>query len=153
MWYAQLDASGIFHVFIYDFLPGCLFAVIKCFMIGVNVWWAYLAPQNIPRAISVLTLGNKVILYCTHALRRIASRGLTCHHPPRLRYRTLKAEKVAHTWRVPMFHTHSRKPLWWMCCPGHAGVKGKDHGRRYRSMEKTEQIDRLEKQPSQVSCV
>ena len=49
-----------------DFLPGCLFAVvvIKCFMIGVNVWWVYLAPQNIPRAISVLTLGNKVILYC-----------------------------------------------------------------------------------------
>ena len=24
----------------------------------------YLAPQNIPRTISVLTLGNKVILYC-----------------------------------------------------------------------------------------
>ena len=43
-----------------------LFAVvvIKCFMIGVNVWGVYLAPQNIPRAISVLTLGNKVILYC-----------------------------------------------------------------------------------------
>ena len=49
-----------------DFLPGCLFAVvvIKCFMNGVNVWWVYLAPPNIPRAISVLTLGNKVILYC-----------------------------------------------------------------------------------------
>ena len=47
-----------------DFLPGCLFAVvIKCFMIGVNVWWVYLAPQNIPRAISLLTLGNKVVLY------------------------------------------------------------------------------------------
>ena len=48
-----------------DFLPGYLFAVvvIKCFMIGVNVWWVYLAPQNIPRAISVLTLGNKVISY------------------------------------------------------------------------------------------
>ena len=31
-----------------DFLPGCLFAVvITCFMIGVNVWWVYLAPQNI----------------------------------------------------------------------------------------------------------
>ena len=47
-----------------DFLAGCLFAVvvIKCFMIGVNLWWEYLAPQNIPRAISVLTLGNKVIL-------------------------------------------------------------------------------------------
>ena len=38
--------------------------VIKCFMIGVNVWWVYLAPQNIPRAVNVLTLGNKVILYC-----------------------------------------------------------------------------------------
>ena len=35
----------------------------KCFMTGVNVWWVHLAPQNIPRAISVLTLGNKVILY------------------------------------------------------------------------------------------
>ena len=31
-------------------------------MIGVNVRWVYLAPQNIPREI-VLTLGNKVILY------------------------------------------------------------------------------------------
>ena len=38
--------------------------VIKCFMIAVNVWWVYLAPRTIPRAISVLTLGNKVILYC-----------------------------------------------------------------------------------------
>ena len=53
----------------HDFLPGCLFAVvvIKCFMMGVNVWWVYLAPQNIPRAISVLTLGNKVILHCNEA--------------------------------------------------------------------------------------
>ena len=49
-----------------DVLPGCLFAlvVIKCFMTGVNVWWVYLAPQNIPRAMNVLTLGNTVILYC-----------------------------------------------------------------------------------------
>ena len=31
-------------------------------MIGVNVWWVHLAPQNIPSAI-VLTLGNKVVLY------------------------------------------------------------------------------------------
>ena len=31
-------------------------------MIGMNVWWVYLAPQNIPSAI-VLTLGNKVGLY------------------------------------------------------------------------------------------
>ena len=28
------------------------------------MWRVYLAPQNIPRAISVLTLGNKVMLYC-----------------------------------------------------------------------------------------
>ena len=28
------------------------------------MWWVYLAPENIPRAISVLTLGNKVTLYC-----------------------------------------------------------------------------------------
>ena len=47
-----------------DFLPGSVFAVvvIKCFMIGVNVSWVYLEPQNISRAISVLTLDNKVIL-------------------------------------------------------------------------------------------
>ena len=33
-------------------------------MIGVNVWWVYKytqAPQNIPCALIVLTLGNKVI--------------------------------------------------------------------------------------------
>ena len=49
----------------YDFLPGCLFAVvvIKCFMIGVNVLLVYLAPQKNPRAISVSTFGNKVVLY------------------------------------------------------------------------------------------
>ena len=37
-------------------------------MIGANVCWVYLAPQNIPRA-TVLTLGNNLIklyiLYCT----------------------------------------------------------------------------------------
>ena len=32
-------------------------------MIGVKVWWVYLAPQNIPSAI-VLTLGNEIVLYC-----------------------------------------------------------------------------------------
>ena len=70
MWYAQLDASGIFsrcYLWMTFYLDFCLFVavvVIKCFMIGVNVWWVYLAPQNIPRAISVLTLGNKVVLYC-----------------------------------------------------------------------------------------
>ena len=42
-------------------------------MIGVNVWWVYLAPQNIPRAIGILTHGNKVVLYtapelCCHVV-------------------------------------------------------------------------------------
>ena len=44
-----------------DFLPGCLFAVVvnwsECVM-------SVLGHKNIPRAVSVLTLGNKVILYC-----------------------------------------------------------------------------------------
>ena len=67
MWYAQLDVSGISHVFIYEwrFTWTCLFAVVViwwCFMIGVSVWWVNLAPQNIPSAI-VLTLGNKGVLY------------------------------------------------------------------------------------------
>ena len=35
----------------------------KTFVIGVNVWWVYLEPQNIPNAI-VLTFGSKVVLYC-----------------------------------------------------------------------------------------
>ena len=68
MWYAQLGANGIFSCFYLRMIfyqDVCLFAVvIKYFMIGVNVWWVYLAPKNIPRAISVLALGNKVILYC-----------------------------------------------------------------------------------------
>ena len=34
----------------------------------------YLAPQNIPRAISVLTLGNKVMLYCIVLILRERSR-------------------------------------------------------------------------------
>ena len=53
-----------------DFLPRCLFAVVViiCFMIGVNVWWVYQAPQNIPPAISVLILGNKVVLFFIHHL-------------------------------------------------------------------------------------
>ena len=33
-------------------------------MIGLNVRWTYLAPENIPSAF-VLTLGNKVVLYCS----------------------------------------------------------------------------------------
>ena len=33
-------------------------------MIGVNVWWVYLAPQHISRAIVLMILGNEVVLYC-----------------------------------------------------------------------------------------
>ena len=50
--------------FYQDFFCFAVVVTTKCFMIGVTVWWVYLAPQNIPRAISVLTLGNKVVLYC-----------------------------------------------------------------------------------------
>ena len=65
----SLMPVGFSHVVIYEWLDldfvvvVVAVVVIKCFMIGVNVWWVYLAPQNIPRAISVLTLGDKVILY------------------------------------------------------------------------------------------
>ena len=54
-----------------DFLPGCLFAVvvIKCFMIGMNVWWVYLAPQNISHAISVDTWQSSyIVLYYSQSL-------------------------------------------------------------------------------------
>ena len=39
-------------------------------MIGVNAWWVYLAPQNIPRA-NVLTLGNKVVFLTLYVLGSI----------------------------------------------------------------------------------
>ena len=47
-------------------------------MIGVNAWWVYLAPQNIPHAI-VLTLGNKVTLYIVlyFSLQRVHAIVLT----------------------------------------------------------------------------
>ena len=45
-WYAQLDAGGIFHVFIYEWLFTRIFICCClnewCFMIGMNVWWMYL---------------------------------------------------------------------------------------------------------------
>ena len=61
MWYTQLDVSWIFHVFIYEwiFTQFCC-CNLMMFTIGVNVWWTYLAPQNIPSAI-VLTFGNTVV--------------------------------------------------------------------------------------------
>ena len=39
----------------------------------------YLAPQNIPRAISVLTLGNTVILYCIFNTSFVLLPPLTSH--------------------------------------------------------------------------
>ena len=39
----------------------------------------YLAPQNIPRAISVLTLGNTVILYCIFNASFVLLPPLTSH--------------------------------------------------------------------------
>ena len=37
-----------------------VYLLLSYFIIGVNVWWVYLAPHNIPRA-TVLTLGNKAV--------------------------------------------------------------------------------------------
>ena len=42
----------------------------------------YLAPQNIPRAISVLTLGNKVILYCIVSDNEVENNGLASSSGP-----------------------------------------------------------------------
>ena len=36
-------------------------------MTGVDVWWVYLALQNIPYA-TVLSLGNNIVLYCIVSL-------------------------------------------------------------------------------------
>ena len=77
IWYAQLDVSWISHAFIYDWLLTRIFVCCchlmmfydwrECVMnllgttkqmIGVYVWWMYLAPHNIHSAIE-LTLGNK----------------------------------------------------------------------------------------------
>ena len=60
------DASGIFHVFIYEWLFTRMFVCCCCNLMFYE--WSecvivYLAPENIPHAI-VMTLGNKVILYC-----------------------------------------------------------------------------------------
>ena len=54
-------------VCVYVYVCACV-VIYWCFWIGVNVWWVYLAPQNIPSAI-VLTLGNIVILYCIVCVR------------------------------------------------------------------------------------
>ena len=49
-----------------------MFAVVViwwCFMIGVNVWWVYLALQNVPRAI-VADWYMAIMVYCTADLGR-----------------------------------------------------------------------------------
>ena len=75
MRYARLDVSWISHVFIYEWLFTWLFVCCCCnqwcFMIGVSVWWVYLAPENIPSA-TVLTLGNEVVLYCSYVYLGVA---------------------------------------------------------------------------------
>ena len=67
MWYAQLDASGIFHVFTYE----CLFTrmfICCCCNLMFHDWCECVTSvlgttKHSSQAISVLTLGNKVILY------------------------------------------------------------------------------------------
>ena len=59
VWHSQRRSHAVSIVHL---LPRCLFAVVIywCFMIGMNVWWVYLASQNIPCA-AVLRLGNRVV--------------------------------------------------------------------------------------------
>ena len=67
--HSLMSVGFLMYLFMNDifFLPPWtyLFAVVIywCFMIGMNVWWVYLAPRNIPSAV-VLTLGNKVVSTC-----------------------------------------------------------------------------------------
>ena len=61
----SMNQSGRQHqrtgIVLFTWMFVCCCCSLMMFMIGVNVWWVYLALQNIPSAI-VLTLGNKVVL-------------------------------------------------------------------------------------------
>ena len=60
--HSLMSAGFLVYLFMNDLL-GCLFAFVVIewhLLIGVNVWWVYLALQNIPSTF-VLTLGNKVV--------------------------------------------------------------------------------------------
>ena len=62
--HSLLLAGFLMHLFMDDFLPGCLFAVVilLCFMIGMNVWWVYMQLYS-------HYFGNKVVLYwCCYPL-------------------------------------------------------------------------------------
>ena len=63
----SLMPMGFFHVFICEWLFTMTFICSCCNLMfydwSERVMGVFLAPQNIPRAISVLTVGNKV--YCT----------------------------------------------------------------------------------------
>ena len=92
-----------------DVLPGFFVVVvaavvIKCFMIGVNVWWVYLAPQNIPRAISV---GNKVVLYCIVCCAVSASEQTRS-----LRYCRMRCCTRKYALRVPFWISTEVVHLW-----------------------------------------
>ena len=67
MWFAQLDASGIFHVFIYEWLFTRMFIYCCCNLMFYDwnecVMSVLGTTKHFSRAISLLTLGNKVILY------------------------------------------------------------------------------------------
>ena len=72
-WIFQVfNVCWIFQVFIYQWLFTTTFAVVAiiCFMIGMNMWWVYLVPQNSPCGIT-LTLGNKVVLYSINFYKHI----------------------------------------------------------------------------------
>ena len=60
VWYAQLDASGIFHVFIYEWLFTRMF-ICCCNLMFYD--WSECVMSVLGTTKHLLTLGNKVILY------------------------------------------------------------------------------------------
>ena len=67
MWYARLDVSWISHVFIYECLFTWMFVCCCCNLMMFYDWcecvMSALGTTKHSSA-SILTLGNKVILYC-----------------------------------------------------------------------------------------
>ena len=106
----------------------------------------YLAPQNIPRAINVLTLGNKVILYyycilyCNHPGRYVPLRTLSSQfrdhpEPPESRRRcrldvgTRQADRQR-SWSVP------RSRHWRRSAEAGLNLKAIDNGPRMVTMDR-----------------
>ena len=81
-------------------------------MIGMNVWWVYLAPQNIPRAI-VLTLGNKVILFrivlwCNYTYSEVSAKDNVGMVRNTQLTRMVRMMNISKSWCVAMYNAARR---------------------------------------------